>query len=289
MLVAKPKSENSIERDYAEGMEKIKMLFDKFRRKGSKDSFIQIVRADAERVTSINGKRTKRVPPIALPVILPYYSEDIGAVTVRYSSSPPTKDSGGRLVYGTKYIPFEETLSISEKDKDLAWFLIIASKLTERGVYKMVDREATYEGSFEELLIKKEANDLLLGKDEQLVRYIGMGIPEIGSTVEIMTYFEVVSRVSQWLEAENKKPIERYKQVVELANKYRKEATASKQRMSSIEFDGEEVEIQPAPDGVTRNSLVAEAKGLGIKITMPPQSNDVLYSLIQHVKAKVTA
>ena len=284
LLKADPKG-SKLERDYHEGLQKVGELFNKFRKKDGSISYIQIVRSKEGKVVSLNGKTKKRLPPIALPVELPYYDDEIGATMIRYSETPPTKNSNGGLSWGTKFIRFDETMSMSEKEKDKAWFYVILSRLTEKGVYKMVDRQAKYAGTFEDLMAQKKATDVLLSGDEELVRFIGVKL--VSSSYELLDYKEVATKLNNWLDQDQNVKLKRCRQICELEEAYKRAEMRGKQKMASIEYDGEEVDMLVAPEGTARPALIRQAKELGIKITVPPQSADVLYSLVTHVKSKV--
>lgn len=277
-----------IEREYAEGVEKVNQLFEKFRKKNGEAAYIQISRnvKDSDKVVSINGKKTKKFPPVALPVEIPYYTEDMGSFTIRYSTSNPrsvpTGDGSSRIVWNTKYIEFNESMNLTEREKDLAWFLLFASSLVRKGVYQLVDVQAKYEGTFEEIVTKKDATDAIISGDEELARHIARKF--INESYIKLDYKELAVKIIQWCDQTNN-----WQKVGEEVKAYNSEKVLDKAKVSVIEFDGEEVVIQKCPPSVSRQQLMLEAKELGIKVTVPPQSNDVLFSLVAHVKAKAVA
>jgi hypothetical protein len=279
VLKADPKG-SKIEREYAQGLAEVGKLFDKFRRKGEKESYLQIARkvADKDRIFSMTSNKQKRLPTIALPVEIPFYDDEMGATALRYSVTPPMANSGGGVSYATKYIEFREYLSITEKQKDLAWFLLFASSLVKRGVYQLVDVQATYEGSYDDIMIKKDVMDALTA-DVELARYVAQKF--IDESMVRLEGKELIVKVVNWIGEKNQ-----WKEVnAELKGKKSVEIT-EKEKVSAIDYDGVEVQLMECPESIKMFTLKAEAKALNIPVTFPPQSKNVLYSLIEHVKAK---
>ena len=279
ILKADPKG-SSIEREYYEGTEKVKKLFAKFRKKDEATAYIQIARniKDSERVFSMKTNKTKRVPPIALPVEIPYYDDEMGATAIRYSATPPQATKEGGLTYATKYIEFRETLTITDKQIDLAWFLLFASNLVKKGIYQLVDVQAKYEGTYAEIMLRKDVVDYL-SADEELLKHIAQKF--INEAFVRLEPIELFVKVNGWLEA-NKRWEEVHGEIL----KFNGDNILSKNKLTDIEWDGEPVQMLQCPAGVKAQELKAEAVSLGIKLTVPPQTKDVLYSLIQHIKNK---
>jgi len=279
VLKADPKG-SKIEREYAQGLVEVGKLFDKFRRKGEKESYLQIARklAEKDKVFSVTSHKQKRLPTIALPVEIPYYDDEMGATALRYSVTPPMANSGGGVSYATKYIEFREYLSITEKQKDLAWFLLFASSLVKRGVYQLVDVQATYEGSYNDIMVKKDVMDALTA-DEELARYVAQKF--IDESLVRMEGKELIVTVVRWVDDNNK-----WKLVLDEIKGKKSEEIIGNEKISALEYDGEEVLLQECPINIKLFTLKTQAKELNIPLTYPPQSKNVLYSLIEHVKAK---
>jgi hypothetical protein len=280
ILKADPKG-NKLEREYAAGLERVSELFEKFRIKDSKSSYIQIARnvKDNERVFSMTSHKEKRLPTIALPVEVPYYDDEMGATLVRYSTTPPQKTPAGNLTWATKYLEFREMMTITDKQKDLAWFLLFASNLIKKGVYKLVDVQAKYEGTWNEIIVKKDVIDYLTGGDEELVRHIARKF--LNESIASLEVVEVVVKLNSFIE-DNKQ----WEPVLEEIKKYNSSNILKKENVSIIEWEGEPIEMLKCPSDIKNTELKDEAASLGIKITFPPQTKNVLYSLIQHVKAR---
>lgn len=280
ILKADPKG-TKLEREYAQGLVEVQKLFDKFRKKGQTESHLQLARkiSEKDKVYSMTSHKQKRLPTIALPVEVPYYDDEMGATLLRYSSTPPTANANGGVSWATKYIEFREYLGITEKQKDFAWFLLFASNLIKRGVYQLVDVEATYEGTFNDIIVKKDVMDVLTSGNEDIVRHLAQKF--IDESMGRLEGKELAVKVAQWIEQKNK-----WKDVhTELKSKKSIELTEN-ERVSVIEYEGEEVMLQECPTEIKQFQLKAEAQALGIRLTVPPQTKNVLYSLIQHVKAK---
>ena len=282
ILKANPKGDR-LEREYAEGLNKVTDLFDRFRRKGEKESDILIGRklADKDRVYSMNTHKQKRLPTVALPVEVPYYDEEMGATLIRYSSTPPTLNTNGGLSWSTKYIEFREFMSITEKQKDLAWFMLFASNLVRKGVYQLVDTQAKYEGTFNEIMLQKTVTDSIIADpiNEELVRHIAQSF--ISESMGRLDAVEMAVKTINWVRDNNK-----WEQVLTAIKKFKSSNVLGKEKISEIEWEGEPVEMKECPVEIKFFTLKAEAQSLGIRITSPPQTKNVLYSLIQHVKEK---
>lgn len=280
ILKADPKG-NKLEREYAAGLERVSELFEKFRIKDSKSSYIQIARnvKDNERVFSMTSHKEKRLPTIALPVEVPYYDDEMGATLVRYSTTPPQKTPAGNLTWSTKYLEFREMMTITDKQKDLAWFLLFASNLIKKGVYKLVDIQAKYEGTFNEIITKKEVMDYLTSGEDELIRHIARKF--INESISRLDTLELIVKVNNWIE-ENKK----WEDVLTEIKKYNSSNILKNENLSSIEWEGETVNLMICPSNIKPTELKEEATSLGIKLSFPAQSKNVLYSLIQHVKTR---
>ncbi len=280
VLKADPKG-SKIEREYAQGLVEVQKLFDKFRRKGEKTSNIQIARkiAEKDKIYSMTSRKQKRLPTIALPVEVPYYDDEMGATLLRYSSTPPTMNPSGGITWATKYIEFREYMGITENQKDFAWFMLFASNLIKKGVYQLVDVEATYEGTFNDIMVKKDVMDALTSGDDDLVRQIAQKF--IDESMVRLEGKELAVKVAKWIEERNQ-----WKQVHAEIKSKKSEKLIEGEKISVLQYEGEEVLLQECPVEIKQFQLKAEAQALGIKLTTPIQTKNVLYSLIEHVKAK---
>jgi len=282
ILKADPKG-SKLEREYAAGLSQVEELFNKFRVKNSKNSFIQITRDFlGDRQVSMTTHRIKKLPPVALPVEVPWYDDELGATLIRYSPNPPRRNGEGKLTWTLKYLEFNETLAVTDKQKDLAWFLLFASNLIKKGVYKMVDNQAKYEGSLKDILMKKHVIDVITGEDEEAVRTLARKyMPEYTEGIELT---ELVVRLNDTLERD-KKWIEAFEDV----KKSEDAKISKKENISEVEYDGEKVFMSKCPDGIKYSELKSRAAECGIKPTSPPQTKDLLWSLVNHIEKKKEA
>lgn len=267
---------NDFEKKYSRELKEIDKLFDRFRAKDG-NSIIQISRPEGERQKSLTSKRIKKLPNIALPSEVPYYDSKVGAMSIRYSKMPPRRESENRLSWDTRHIMLEETMVIGERDKDLAWFLLYASDLIGKGIYQLVDNETKYQGTFDSIIVQRDVMIALDPKDEDLVRFIAQKfVTENVMNTPIKT---LIVEIHNWCSA-NKKWDEVWKAI----EAYNSKRVLDKQGISELEWDGEPVTMLACPIDIKADVLKAQAKDLGIPLTVPPQTKNVLYSLIKHVE-----
>lgn len=279
ILKADPKGQK-LEREYAAGLSQVEELFNRFRIKGNKNSYIQITRDFVgDRQFSMTTNKVKKLSPMALPVEVPWYDDEIGATLIRYSPNPPTRNSEGKLTWTMKYLEFNETLTITDRQKDLAWFLLFASNLVRNGVYKMVDNQSEYEGTLQEIIIKKNVVDAITGVDEELIRTIARKfMVEYTDNVELT---ELSVRLHNTLER-GKKWVEAFDEVKKLGNA----KVLKKENISAVEFNGKPVNMLHCPEEVKYPELKSRALDCEIKLTVPPQTKDMLWSLINHIESE---
>lgn len=268
----------AFEKKYYKESKEIQNLFDRFRAKDG-NSIIQISRPEPKggRQKSRTTNRMKKLPPIALPSVVPFYDEEIGSTTIRYSEYPPQREADNKLSWETRHVLLGESRTISEKDKDLAWFLLYACNLIQKGIYNLVDNERKYEGSFNDILVQKDVMNALDEKDEELVRYIAQ--KHVTENVMNTPVKTLIVDTYNWCEA-NKKWGEVWKDIEQFKSK----RVLEKQGVSELEYDGQPVIMMSCPIELKRDVLIEQAKELGITITVPPQNKNVLYSLIKHVE-----
>jgi len=87
--------------------------------------------------------------------------------------------------------------------------------------------------------------------------------------------------LAQWLKATNK-----WTAVWNEILAFNSANLKKNESLSEIEWEGEPVTMVACPPDIKNDVLKNSARDLGIGLTVPPQSKNVLYSLIQHVKAK---
>lgn len=120
-----PKADgNEIEKKYFSEMEEISAMF--------KDKKTIILERDVVREWDTKKQSTKAIVPFALPTEVPVYLDTLGAVSIRYSKAPPQLVDR-KLVYPTFRNFMYERMIITEKNKDLAWFILKATTFVEGG------------------------------------------------------------------------------------------------------------------------------------------------------------
>ena len=124
MLLPK-KDGNELEQKYYNELADVTTLFKE--KKGA----IVLVR-DVERIWDSKRESYRPTVPYALPVEIPVYLETLGAVSVRYSKNPPQRQ-GKNITYPMNRIFVEERMYLTENTKDLAWFLLKATKFVKNG------------------------------------------------------------------------------------------------------------------------------------------------------------
>lgn len=154
----------ALEKRYYHEREEVKGIFDKFRKPGQKDAAILFGR---EWKKTWNSKKTsyKPIPPIMLPSNVHIYDNEMGSVEIRYSRRPPIR-SGSRVVWTSdKDLMFNEIKSVSEQRLDFAWFLLKASDYVEKGIIKLIDKQAEYAGTFDSIKKQLEASKTIFDDD----------------------------------------------------------------------------------------------------------------------------
>jgi len=120
-----PKKEgNELEKRYFSEMGEIDTMFEK-------NGTIVLTR-DVDRVADSKNQSFRAVVPFALPTEVPLYLDTLGSISIRYSKAPPQKQ-GKNIVYPTYRNFMFERMILTEKNKDLAWFILKATNFIEGG------------------------------------------------------------------------------------------------------------------------------------------------------------
>ena len=118
--ILEPKKDGSeLEKIYHDGLKRIEELFAKH--KGT-----VILRRLAPEVFDTTGNSKKPTPPFALPTQIPMYVKGVGSISIRYSKNPPTRNDRS-VTYPSSRRFISDMLVLSDKEMDLAWFIIEAS------------------------------------------------------------------------------------------------------------------------------------------------------------------
>jgi hypothetical protein len=117
---------DELEQMYYEGLKEIEQ---EFKKKGG----VIVLRREHEEKKDTTGTNSMPAPPIALPVTVPMYVDSLGAINVRYSKSSPQKTNDGKtIIYPSSRLFVYENLILTERDKDLAWFMLKATSFIEK-------------------------------------------------------------------------------------------------------------------------------------------------------------
>lgn len=149
--VLTPKSNgNTLEKMLFKGYKEIEDVFN------ANGQSIMLER-EGEPVWDMNHVSTRPIPPFALPMEISIYTEEWGAVNVRYSKYSPSRN-GKIVTYPTNRLLVGKTLLIKKEEKDLAWFLLLATKFVERddinketGIFKIYNPTTELKSKAEEV------------------------------------------------------------------------------------------------------------------------------------------
>jgi hypothetical protein len=165
--ILEPKKDgNALESMYYTGLREVEELFNRFRKPKEKEAYL-IFSRDFKKV--YNDKKTsyKPCPPMAISLRANIYDNQMGSVQVRFSDAPPEVGDNNKLVWpSTKNKSIiGETLAVSEKEKDYAWFLLKAARVIDKGMLKLVDEKAEYEGKFSSIQKQMAASRAIFDTD----------------------------------------------------------------------------------------------------------------------------
>ena len=122
-LLHPKKDGNELEQRYFKELKELDALYDK------KGGEITLVRK-ANKQWDKDRTSFRPIVPFALPTEFPIYLNELGAVSVKYSEYPPQR-SGNRIVWPPTRNFIEERLTLTKQKRDLAWFLIKATKFVK--------------------------------------------------------------------------------------------------------------------------------------------------------------
>lgn len=295
LLEPKPNG-TALERRYARERDEVKELFDKFRKPGVKDSSILFGRSWKK---VWNNKKTsyKPAPPIAIPMNVHIYDDELGSVEIRYSKRPPIR-SGNKIVWpsDSESLVFEQK-SVSEQRLDFAWFLLKASNYVEQGIIKLIDKEAEYAGTFSSIKRQLEASKMIFDDNATLDRIKAIAdivLPKKmavkGDTKEEVAtrFWEIIVKGSETNKAYN------YEAVIE-AGKKLSEAKAEEHKekvdknLISVETaDGNTYNVPEikCPTRTKKETLELRAEDVGVPVE--GLDRDELYSLIRFKEAELS-
>jgi len=168
--VVPKKQGTEIERLYYEGKKKVDRIYHE------NGGQVILIRKDVKKVWDKDKISYKPIPPISIPVEIPMYLSDIGAINVRYSKYAPQKQ--GKIVsYPGNRVFIYESIVLGEKEKDLAWLLLVVSNFvgdTDKQIFKIFNPESEIKEKVSKLKRIKLVDDYLLDTGSVIFNSVSM-------------------------------------------------------------------------------------------------------------------
>lgn len=290
--ILEPKANGSkLEQRYYKERGEVKELLDKFKDPDGKSSALLFSR-DFKKIWNTKGTTYKPAPPIAIPMNINIQDEDLGTVEIRYASRTPTKTKNGVMWNHENRSIIHEGMAITDKQIDLAWFILKASNVVEKGILKIVDKQAEYEGSFKDMARQASVVNAIFDKNLTLEAILEIAAlvptesPISGSTRE-----EVAMKL--WTVVENgekKKQPYNFDSVLKAIAKVKKsngKAALDGQETASVTLsDGEELEVARLKCPTTYSMEQMFKKAAELNFPTEGLDRDLLYSVIKHKLAE---
>lgn len=89
-----------------------------------------VLNRNVTRIWDTEKKSFRPTPPIDLPTVMPVYLDSLGAVSIRYSKTPPERKGESVTFSGNRLFVYENML-LTKKEKDLAWFILKATNFVK--------------------------------------------------------------------------------------------------------------------------------------------------------------
>lgn len=286
-----PKKDGSrLEKRLFEEFEEVRTILGKF--KEPDGSSTMILSRDFNKIWDTTKTRYKPAPSMAIPQNIGMYDPDLGTIEVRYASTPPTRTKNG-ISWGreSKFI-IREGISVNDKQIDLAWFILKASKVVENGILKVVDKQAEYEGSFEDMARQADVVKAIFDKNLTLE-----AILEIAALVPTESPIGGASReevaMKLWTvvqSGEKTKKAYNFNSVLKAIAKVKKvNGKASTEGQETVEVNlvnGEVLDVKriPCPINMTMEKLLVKST----ELNFPTEGldKDLIYSVIKHKLAE---
>ena len=295
-LLEPKKNGTSIERMYYDQREELKDFFEKFKIEGEKTPVIILQRDYPKRY---NRKKTswKPAPPASFPMVTNIYDESMGSIQVRYSEAPPARGENNRLNWPRNKAAslFFDTLAISPKQLDLAWFMLRATPYLERGLFRIVDTRSEFSSKFAVAVTQKDVANLLFDEAttlEQLSKVAYEFFKDGEIDYNSITGKEELA-IKLWSKAAIEHPVTKKTEMGTLLDlckkhkldKQKKKETQSLGKVSVTDDEGNptEVDILSCPDGFDRGVYIEKAKKLNVA-TPSKLKNEVLYTVVEYYK-----
>ena len=290
--ILEPKKDGTkLEQRYFKEREEVKELLSKFKDPDGKSSTLLFSR-DFEKIWDTKKKTYKPAPPIAIPMNVNLQDEDLGTVEIRYASRTPTKTKNGIMWNHESGSIIHEGMAITDKQLDLAWFILKASNVVEKGIVKIVDRQAEYEGSFKDMARQAEVVNAIFDKTLTLQTILEIAalvpteVPISGTSKE-----EVATKLWTVVQAgEQGKKAYNFDSVLKAIAKVKKaNGKAANEGQETVEVsltNGEVLNVArlKCPPTYTMEAMFKKAT----ELNFPTEGldKDLLYSVIKHKLAE---
>lgn len=292
--VLEPKENgNSLEKRYFKERNEVMEMFDRFKVKGADKATILLTR-DYKKKWNRSKTSYKPAPPLAMPTVANIYDQELGSIEIRYSSAPPIRVDKNLMWPRDKEASLMfETLALTSDKLDLAWFILKASNLLEKGVFTIVDSKAAFGKQFSEVILQKEVTNYIFDDDvteEDLAKVAALFFEPNEINYEAVSGKEelamkLITKALNDKDNPRNPGLKRLKEAcirVGLDKEKPKNEEAS--QVIHFEFEGEEVsaDLVKAPADIMYNDILDEGKKLGLQTV--GKKKDVVYSMIQYVK-----
>jgi hypothetical protein len=289
-MIEPKKDGTKLERRIFEEFEDVRVLLGKFKAPDG-SSTMQLSR-DFNKIWDTTKTRYKPAPTIAIPQNIGMYDPDLGTIEVRYASTPPTKTKSGISWGRESKFMLREGMSISDKQIDLAWFILKASKVVENGILKVVDKQAEYEGSFKDMARQADVVAAIFDKNLTLETILEIAaLVPTESPVGGASREEVAMKLWTIVESgEKNKKVYNFDSALKAIAKVKKAngaaATDGKEVVEVGLVNGEVLSIARLKCPVTYSMEQMIKKANELNFPTEGLDKDLLYSVIKHKLAE---
>ena len=289
-LILEPKEDGtSLQKRYHAELKNVKSLFAKFRR-GKAEGVLTFGR-EYRKVYNTKKTSFKPAPPIAIPMNVNLYDDQLGSVEIRYSKRPPIRNGKSLTWPRDQESLIFENLTISEQRLDLAWFILYASDFVKRGVIKLIDKEVEYEGTVDKMKKQLEVSSIIFSDDTTLETLQVIADLAFKGQINLTTNSKAEMASKMWSLIsvnETNKKAGGYDDFLKTAAKVEAKLEKTESKADNIDIElinGEKynVPILKCPPSISNEKL--QAKAVEYNVPSEGLSRDVLYSII---KSKTT-
>lgn len=122
-ILTPDKNGNELEKRYAEELEEVDKILEQHNGR-------LFLNRQVTRIWDTEKKSFRPTPPVDLPTVMPIYLDSLGAVSIRYSKTPPERKGESVTFSGNRLFVYENML-LTKKEKDLAWFILKATNFVK--------------------------------------------------------------------------------------------------------------------------------------------------------------